>query len=220
MFNETRERYRQQRLEEGLDANDSGNSSAWRGTDAEAQELMVYHTAILRNKQLLFNYVKLREEKIKELRWTYRTLPQHVKGNLSPLELQYFKGYDQLLNKYMRSGRGGWGLDLTVDCNPPDDPYVNVKVLRDYGEVVFTSGKVCLPISQNSPQLLMQKIGPSPIFFIVIMHTESENMYTNSSDVNRTKFICPEVLLNHSWLLTNNVWLRKCLSFCHFSRFY
>lgn len=144
MFNETRERYRQQRLEEGLDANDSGNSSAWRGTDAEAQELMVYHTAILRNKQLLFNYVKLREEKIKELRWTYRTLPQHVKGNLSPLELQYFKGYDQLLNKYMRSGRGGWGLDLTVDCNPPDDPYVNVKVLRDYGEVVFTSGKVLL----------------------------------------------------------------------------
>lgn len=59
---------------------------------------------------------KLREEKIKELRWTYRTLPQHVKGNLSPLELQYFKGYDQLLNKYMRSGRGGWGLDLTVVC--------------------------------------------------------------------------------------------------------
>jgi hypothetical protein len=28
------------------------------------------------------------------------------------------------------------------DPSPPDDPYVQVKVLRDYGEVVFTSGKV------------------------------------------------------------------------------
>lgn len=57
---------------------------------------------------------KLREDKIRELRWTHRTLPQHVKCNLNPLETQYFKSYDQLLNKYMRSGRGGVGLDLTA----------------------------------------------------------------------------------------------------------
>lgn len=56
----------------------------------------------------------MREEKIRELRWTHRTLPQHVKSNLSPPELQYFRSYDQLLNKYMRSGRGGVGLDLTA----------------------------------------------------------------------------------------------------------
>ena len=54
---EARERYRQRRIEEGLDPDDGGNPNAWRGTDAEASELMVYHTAILRNKQLLFNYV-------------------------------------------------------------------------------------------------------------------------------------------------------------------
>lgn len=28
------------------------------------------------------------------------------------------------------------------DPTPPDDPYVQVKVVRDYGEVMFTTGKV------------------------------------------------------------------------------
>jgi hypothetical protein len=57
---------------------------------------------------------KVREQKIQELRWTHRTLPAHVRNNLSPAEQQYFRSYDQLLNKYMRSGRLGVGLDLTV----------------------------------------------------------------------------------------------------------
>lgn len=57
LHSESRERYRQRREEQGLDPDDGGNPNAWRGTDAEAHELMVYHTAILRNKQLLFNYV-------------------------------------------------------------------------------------------------------------------------------------------------------------------
>ncbi|PSC74268.1 DNA replication complex GINS PSF1 [Micractinium conductrix] len=104
---------------------------------------MVYHTSILRNKRLLFTYVKERVDRIQELRWTHRTLPEHVKANLSPLEQQYFRQYDQLLNRYMRSGRGV-GLDLTADPTPPDDPYVQVRVLRDYNDVVFSSGRVSL----------------------------------------------------------------------------
>jgi enamine deaminase RidA (YjgF/YER057c/UK114 family) len=35
-------------------------------------------------------------------------------------------------------------LPISQDPMPPDDPYVQVRVLRDYGEVVFTSGKVSL----------------------------------------------------------------------------
>lgn len=55
-----------------------------------------------------------RTDRLQEFRWTHRSLPAHVQNNLSPLELQYFAGYDQLLNKYMRSGRLGVGLDLTA----------------------------------------------------------------------------------------------------------
>lgn len=42
---------------------------------------------------------KERLDRIQELRWTHRSLPEHVKSNLSPLELQYFRQYDKLLNK-------------------------------------------------------------------------------------------------------------------------
>lgn len=34
---------------------------------------------------------KERAERIQELRWTHRSLPEHVKSNLSPLEQQYFR---------------------------------------------------------------------------------------------------------------------------------
>jgi hypothetical protein len=111
-----------------------------------------------------------------------------VKANLSPLELQYFRSYDKLLNKYCRTGGGGVGLDLTADPAPPDDPYVQVqfllaarhpawlevsylrlrmgcgyasltsvfdpwavqvRVLRDYNDVVFSSGKVSLQCGKS-----------------------------------------------------------------------
>lgn len=42
---------------QGLEREDGGPASAWRGTDAEATELMIYHASILRNKRLLFNYM-------------------------------------------------------------------------------------------------------------------------------------------------------------------
>lgn len=240
---------------------------AWRGTPAEATEMIVHHASILRNKRLLFAYMcdrgwgqdrpaalpgdafllhgtpapcprfpamppgirqgrpsvsmparrspppcnsplppfphsKERIERLQELRWTQRSLPEHVENNLAVLEIKYFRGYDQLLNRYMRSGRLGVGLDLTAvrgrriavlgwgapgtcsvvqtrlrgraatcvcrpqhstpqpplppppaptllpslhqDPEPPEDPFAQVRVLRDFGEVVFSSGKISL----------------------------------------------------------------------------
>lgn len=52
---ESRERHRQRQVEAGEDPEEGG--AGWRGTEAEASELMVYHSAILRNKRLLFTYV-------------------------------------------------------------------------------------------------------------------------------------------------------------------
>jgi GINS complex subunit 1 len=105
---------------------------------------MVCHTSILRNKRLLFAYTKQRLDKLQELRWNQRTLPDHISTSLSPLESTFSKGYDKLLTRYMRTGRQGVGLDLTADPTPPDDPYVQVRVLKDFGDVVFSSGKVSL----------------------------------------------------------------------------
>ena len=116
---------------------------------------------------------KERIDRIQELRWTHRTLPEHVKANLSLLELQYFRSYDKLLNKYMRSGGRGVGLDLTADPMPPDDPYVQVGGEEGVGEGHTSTGGAagqgaaqlappacvaCLlaaPQSPQSPQLLL-----------------------------------------------------------------
>lgn len=156
VFNDALERYNTQKDGAKWDAaNGDGavspsgaNENAslmWRGSEAEATEVMVYHTAILRNKRLLMAYVKKRIDILRELRWTHGVLPEHVKSNLTPQELQFFKEYSKLLSKYMRSAAlGGVGLDLTADPEPPIDPYIQVRVMKDYGEVTFSSGSVHL----------------------------------------------------------------------------
>lgn len=143
----------------GPSSGDTGPSSqsqsqgGWEGTEAEATELMVYHAGILRNKRLLFAYVRARLERIEELRWTRRALPPEVSANLTPAEERYFRSYDRLLSKYMRSGRLGVGVDLTADPLPPEDPFVHVRVLRDYGEVVFSSGKARSMVPKGESEL-------------------------------------------------------------------
>ena len=125
---------------------------------------------------------KRRLDLIQDLRWTHGSLPEHVRDNLTPQELHFFKEYSKLLNKYMRSpDMGGVGLDLTAvryffffdltpclspyfkqnflhrintcrflqDPVPPDDPYVQVRVVKDYGEVTFSSGTVKLKKGQS-----------------------------------------------------------------------
>jgi hypothetical protein len=50
------ERHKQQLIERGEDPEAAGASVMWHGSEAEATEVMVYHTAILRNKRLLMAY--------------------------------------------------------------------------------------------------------------------------------------------------------------------
>jgi GINS complex subunit 1 len=142
VFNTALERHREST---NSTEEDTDQSLLWHGSEAEATEVMVYHTAILRNKRLLMAYVKKRIDMLRELRWTHGVLPEHVKTSLTPQEQLFFKEYSKLLSQYMRStDMGGVGLDLTADPEPPTDPYVQVRVMKDYGEVTFSSGSVSL----------------------------------------------------------------------------
>jgi len=142
VFNTALERHREST---NATEEDTDQSLLWHGSEAEATEVMVYHTAILRNKRLLMAYVKKRIDMLRELRWTHGVLPEHVKTSLTPQEQLFFKEYSKLLSQYMRStDMGGVGLDLTADPEPPTDPYVQVRVMKDYGEVTFSSGSVSL----------------------------------------------------------------------------
>ena len=58
---------------------------------------------------------KRRLDLLQDLRWSHGSLPEHVKSNITPQELEFSKAYSRLLGKYMRSRElGGVGLDLTA----------------------------------------------------------------------------------------------------------
>ncbi|CAI5700545.1 unnamed protein product [Peronospora effusa] len=103
--------------------------------------LVVNHQCLLRNKRCLIAYVYHRMEKIKALRWETGTIiPDSLAQNLCQREVQLFHQYDQLLTDYMTD----FELDLSADLKPPKDLYVEVRVLRDCGEVMTESGVVNL----------------------------------------------------------------------------
>jgi len=49
-------KHRQQLEEQGEDPQDPNSTVIWHGSEAQAAEVVVYHTAILRNKRLLMAY--------------------------------------------------------------------------------------------------------------------------------------------------------------------
>ncbi|KAG2782363.1 hypothetical protein JG687_00000584 [Phytophthora cactorum] len=106
-----------------------------------ASGLVVNHQCLLRNKRCIIAYVHHRMEKIKALRWETGTIiPVQLAQNLCQREVQFFNQYDQLLTDYMAD----FELDLSADMKPPKDLYVEVRVLRDCGEVMTESGLVNL----------------------------------------------------------------------------
>ena len=53
---EAMSRNRQQQADRGEDPDAAPAAVTWHGSESEATEVMVYHTAILRNKRLLLAY--------------------------------------------------------------------------------------------------------------------------------------------------------------------
>ena len=94
------------------------------------------------------NYVRnTRLDQLEKLSWkTSKTLPEHFEDKVSPLELKYFQDYISLIEKYTSSLQYG-KLHLSVvslirlnlmnsqDLEPPKDLFVEVRILKDCGEV-------------------------------------------------------------------------------------
>ncbi|KAK9282409.1 hypothetical protein L1049_005326 [Liquidambar formosana] len=119
--------------EEGLDTQTTRN--------ADHFGALIHHLALIRNKRCLMAYVYNRADSIRNLRWKVgNVLPQEIKGKLSHPEQEYFKNHDTALNLYMSA----LDLDLTVDFVPPKDPYIQVRVIDDIGEVFLSDKKTNL----------------------------------------------------------------------------
>lgn len=122
-----------------------------------AAGLLVEYVSMRRNKRCLLAYHRQRTEKVQELVWRGVDLleesgasgggvggtvaegagddgGERVGGStsLSPEEEEYARGYAELLAAY----KGRWtDVDLTGSLEPPRDLFVDVRVLKDAGEI-------------------------------------------------------------------------------------
>jgi GINS complex subunit 1 len=123
---------------------------------ATACTLLVNHLAMRRNKRCLLAYHRTRTDKLEELVWRGADvvdLPGQTGdggaagaggggggsgsgsgsgSSLSPNEEDYVRQYSDLLAAY----KGQWtDVDLTGSLEPPRDLFIDVRVLRDAGEI-------------------------------------------------------------------------------------
>ena len=112
-----------------------------------------------RNKRCLLAYHRVRAQKLEEMCWAgVDVLERHLEdeggagsagagaGGVSapsPEEEAYFRRYNDMLVAY----KGQWtDIDLTGSLEPPKDLFIDVRVLKDAGEVQTEYGYVAFYI--------------------------------------------------------------------------
>ena len=121
---------------------------------AAACTLLVNHLSMRRNKRCLLAYHRTRTDKLEELVWSGSDVldlagqqrrsttrgeayagangDSGASSSLSPQEEEYVRQYGDLLAAY----KGQWtDIDLTGSLEPPRDLFIDVRVLKDAGEI-------------------------------------------------------------------------------------
>ncbi|KAI5855671.1 hypothetical protein BZA05DRAFT_349042 [Tricharina praecox] len=132
---------------------------------ATAYTLLVHHLCMRRNKRCLLAYHKVRVERIEGVCWSGGGAGGEGGGmwggdggegeaqgdRLSPEEEEYARGYADLL----AAAKGRWtDVDLTGSLEPPRDLFVDVRVLKDAGEIQTEYGAINL--TKNSQFFVRQ----------------------------------------------------------------
>ncbi|CAZ82139.1 unnamed protein product [Tuber melanosporum] len=139
---------------------------------ATACSLLVHHLCMRRNKRCLLAYHRVRVEAIEEMCWSGSDLLEQVQASqnkvaeggagigsaegsgassLSPEEEEYARQYGDLLAAY----KGQWtDIDLTGSLEPPRDLFIDVRVLKDAGEIQTEYGAITL--TKNSQFFVRQ----------------------------------------------------------------
>jgi GINS complex subunit 1 len=95
---------------------------------SEACAILIHHLCMRRNRRCLLAYERLRADKVDEMVWG----GGDVRGLLSPDEEEYARGYGLLVAGL----KGRWtDVELGGSLEPPRDLYVEVRVLKDAGEI-------------------------------------------------------------------------------------
>ena len=125
---------------------------------ATACALLVNHLSMRRDKRCLLAYHRMRTSKVEEMCWkgfdvselqntavtsssAGGSRPSGTASSLSAEEEQYAHQYSDLLAAY----KGQWtDIDLTGSLEPPRDIFIDVRVLKDAGEIQTEYGSITL----------------------------------------------------------------------------
>ncbi|KAL9029800.1 MAG: hypothetical protein Q9196_002000 [Gyalolechia fulgens] len=127
---------------------------------ATACKVLVDHLCMRRNKRCLLAYHRVRSDKLEEMCWNGEDVlekePQSTgrpngganvgsdtghQSSLSPEEEEYVRNYSDMLAAY----KGQWtDIDLTGSLEPPKDLFIDVRVVKDAGEIQTEYGAINL----------------------------------------------------------------------------
>lgn len=172
---------------------------------AIACTLLVDHLCMRRNKRCLLAYHRTRTEKLEELCWKgvdvleqqqQQQQQQNVDeeggeqavgsgdgegSSLSPEEEEYFRLYGDMLAAY----KGQWtDVDLTGSLEPPQDLFIDVRVLKDAGEIQTEYG-YSPPLSPLFLSILSLLRILMLMIYRVINLTKNSQLYVRQADVER-----------------------------------
>lgn len=111
----------------------SQNSFLPSGTDKVKQcQLFVTHLCMRKNKRCLLAYQRQRAQQIDNLVWANVEIERGVMENLSQHEQEYLNRYNELVSEFKGSFSD---VDLGGSLEPPKGVFIDVRVLKDAGEI-------------------------------------------------------------------------------------
>uniref|UniRef100_A0A7S1XDG0 DNA replication complex GINS protein PSF1 n=1 Tax=Compsopogon caeruleus TaxID=31354 RepID=A0A7S1XDG0_9RHOD len=104
--------------------------------------MLLHHRSIQRNKRLVLAYLWNRLQRIQDSRWENGWVEQRDEAfeNLSKLEVRFLDRYNALISQLS----GALKMDLSADIQPPRDLFIEVRVLRDCGNILTEDGPINL----------------------------------------------------------------------------
>lgn len=95
-------------------------------------QLFVDHLIMRRNKRCLLAYERIRTEKLASLVWDNLEVRQQTVNNLNFNEEKYLDNYNEIMTEYKNQMPD---IDLSGSLEPPNEVFIDVRVLKDAGEI-------------------------------------------------------------------------------------
>ncbi len=89
-------------------------------------------------------YLSERLARLQHMAWEMGYVPERIRPNLVGAESEFFGQYCALLHSYSRQFDSSLHLDLTEATKPPSDVFIDVRVLKEIGQIYTEDGPVSL----------------------------------------------------------------------------